>query len=54
MGAALTFLLAHLDLIELIAEAIKAGVSKDTLKDKIKAEMTLASDALIAAEFGGK
>lgn len=49
----LAFLAQHADLIELIMRAIQLGVSKETLKDKIKAEMTLASDAAIEREFPG-
>ena len=53
MGVVLAFLLEHLDLLELLASAINAGVSKETLTKKIKDEMTLASDAAIDVEFPG-
>lgn len=53
MIAALAFLAEHSDLIVLLVQAIEQGVSKDSLKDRIKAEMTLASDAAIEKEFPG-
>jgi hypothetical protein len=53
MGAVLTFLLEHLDLIELLAEAINGGVKKDDLRAAIRKEMVAASDAEMRRELGG-
>lgn len=48
------FLLEHAELIGLLFSAIKAGLSPDALKEKIKAEMVLASDAQMHLELEGK
>jgi hypothetical protein len=52
LGAALTFLLQHLDLITLIGEAVTRGVSKETLSDAIRKTMVAASDEQMKAELG--
>ena len=53
MSAVLAFLLEHIDLIELLGEAIAGGASKDKLRAAIRKEMVEASDAEMRKEFGG-
>lgn len=53
LGEVLGVLLEHLDVVELVIEAIGKGVSKDTLKKSIRDEMIKASDAEMRRELGG-
>jgi len=50
---ALEELVKHLDLVALVLQAVKGGVSKETLMKTIKAEMVNASDAVMKSELGG-
>lgn len=52
-GTFITFLAAHADLVELLYNAITAGVPTQTLKDRIEAEMKMTSDTAIDVEFPG-
>jgi hypothetical protein len=52
MGAVLAFILEHLELFELLGEAIKKGVDREVLRDSIKATMVAASDAEMKRELG--
>ena len=52
MIAFLAFLAEHADLIEAIADAIKAGATKEAIKKAIKRAMIDLSDAAIEEELG--
>lgn len=51
IAAVLEEVAEHADVIELALSALRGGVSKDDLKDSIKRQMTMLSDAQIAAEL---
>jgi hypothetical protein len=51
-GEALSFLLSHLEILELLRDAIDGGVSHDALKRAIKAEMIANADAEMRRELG--
>jgi len=44
LGEVLTFLLKHLDIIELLREALDGGVEREALKAAIQKEMVQAAD----------
>lgn len=52
MAIALKFLFEHLDLLELLFEAISGGVTKEKIVAQIKKEIVKASKARMRAELG--
>lgn len=53
MDVALRFLIEHVDLIELLFEAVTGGVSKERIVDQIKSEIVEASRERMRKELGG-
>lgn len=51
IGEALLFVLSHLDVLEVVIEAIDGGASKEAIKNAIRAEMVKASDELMRKEL---
>lgn len=53
LATVLSTLLAHVDLITALVEALEGGTSKEALMRAIKSEMVSASDEVMKAELGG-